>query len=50
MSASVDIDDVTLTYKGASGGVLALQGHDAQRRGAASSPPWSGRPAAASRR
>ena len=26
MTPSVDIDDVTLTYKGASGGVLALQG------------------------
>ena len=26
MTASVDIGDVTLTYKGASGGVLALQG------------------------
>lgn len=26
MAPSVDIDDVTLTYKGASGGVLALQG------------------------
>src|SRR5262249_43039852 len=26
MSASVDIDDVTLTYRGAAGGVLALKG------------------------
>jgi ABC-type nitrate/sulfonate/bicarbonate transport system ATPase subunit len=26
MTASVDIDDVTLTYKSAGGGVLALQG------------------------
>src|SRR5215470_12833848 len=26
MTASVDIDNVTLTYKGVSGGVLALQG------------------------
>ena len=50
MTASVDIGDVTLTYRGASGGVLALQGHDASMSAAASSPPWSARRAAASRR
>ncbi len=34
MSPSVDIDDVTLNYKSASGGVLALQGTSLQvRRG-----------------
>ena len=32
MTASVDIGNVTLTYRGASGGVLALARHDAQRR------------------
>ena len=31
MTASVDIDDVTLTYNGASGGVLALKGTTPQR-------------------
>ena len=35
MTASVDIDDVTLTYAGASGGVLGAEGHDrsTSRRG-----------------
>ena len=49
MSASVDIGDVTLTYRGVSGGVLALKGTIAERARAASSPPWSARPVAASR-
>ena len=49
MTGSVDIDDVTLTYKSAGGGVLALQGTTLNvRRGEFAA--VVGRPAAASPR